>query len=376
MRTSSHPTRPGCLDDPISVHGLRGLARERPDWDVLVRRTFPVSGGLAANATIPEILRSGIVRRLNARGPGDLNRVYADRGAAIRLAAAFSDVQGREITESEIRRFMDAPPEQGGGGSTRARDASLLRHVLQRFREETGAGAGVLPRACPAPGRKTPPPLAPQHREVVAVLEAAVWLTRLLMCLTLGAGAKPRELAVLLRGDLVLCRGHGALVLLGVGERKRAIPLPGWVFDVMTTARWGWGRRPDRSVFGADATPDVLRRRLATAVRSAGLEPGRVTLTRLYSTYQALLAPHGACRAAVRGRWALPVELRRRPPTSWPERVHALAAPMFDLAEHWSVLSAPPGGWPERVLPRPSGRVRPEQPERRRAPAPLPPSVR
>ena len=327
---------------------------------------------LSPDATLPEILRSGIIDRFFARGPRDLNRLYADRGAGLRLASDFAGVPGRNLDETAVRAYREMP----GAGSTRARDAGLLRHSVNRFQQATGVGAPLGSRARPAPGRKQAPVRVCLPEHVLAPLGVADKLERLLIGIPLGVGATPRNLVALSRGQLVVRRGNRALMLLGSADRLRAVPLPAWLMALVKDQGGDWWRARGHSVFGAATTPDVLGGRLASVARRAGLEPGRLTLTRLYSTFQALAAQHGAANAVIRGRWSMPSELRRRPRHRWPEKVRQLTDPLFSLAEGWSVLSAPQPAWPEWALPKPRGRIRPDEPELRRSRSPLPPGVR
>jgi integrase len=369
--------RPACLDDPLSVHGLRRMARSRPQWADLVVATRPRSFSLTPETTIELAFRSGAFGRLYPRGPHDLDRTYADRGSTKRLAGVFVGRPIGSFTDADLRAYADG----GLGGTpasanTRERDAALLRAALHRFAEVCGVPSSLDARARPRPGRRNRPPRAPQAEVILFVLAAALRPLRRAMALALGAGATPAELARVVVSDVVQLRDGQVFVLLGTGQQRRAVALPPWCTQILvdgTTAEW-W-RRPQRPLIGL--SPEALQRALRTAAQKANIEAGSVTLTRLRAAWQAILGSRGAPRAVLRGRWGLPPRAERRGPRHWSERARSLYAPSLALATRWKVLSEPPGGWPEHALKRPSGRTRPWEREVKapRLP-PLPPSVR
>ncbi len=322
------------------------------------------------------MFRSGIVDRLYPAHCDDGHRLYADRGAARRLCRAFGTTPAAAITEDDLCRHAR---EGAGKASTRSRDAGLLRAALQALHQATGRPSPLLPRARPRPGRKTPPPLAPQPEAIIATLRAADQDMQVAVALALGAGATPAEILEVRARDVVAGHGDRPYVLLGSGRRKRPIALPDWADALVLDAR-----RQARSIdlsarlIANKADAAALQRALAAAVRRAGQESGAVTLRRLTAAHRALIGRQGAPRGVVRGRWAVPPVCHGRRAKDWPEACRLLYAPGLALARTWPILSQPEGGWPERVLPRPSGRVRAHQPERRpgAGPASLPPSVR
>lgn len=353
------------------------MARSRPDWASLLGASRPRPVSLTAETAIDLAFRSGAFGRLFPRGPHDLDRTYADRGSARRLAGVFSGRSIDSFVDADLRAYADGDlPGTPASASTRQRDAALLRAALHRFAEVSGASLSLDARARPRPGRKNRPPRAPQAEAILLILAAAPRPVRRAMAIALGAGATPAESARVVLGDVVQLRDRQLFVLLGTEERRRPVALPAWCTEILvdgTSAAW-WSQ-PQRPLVGL--SPEALQRSLRTATLSAKLEPGSVTLTRLRAAWQAILGPRGAPRAVLRGRWALPPRSERRDPRHWSERARSLYAPSRALASRWKVLSEPPGGWPEHALKRPSGRTRPWAPEVK-SPGlpPLPPSVR
>lgn len=370
-------TPPACLTDPTSVTGLRALASRDPRWWQRLKPPASARPGLTTRATVADVFGSGLVDRLYARGPDDLHRLYADRGAAARLVRLVGSMPAADIDEACLRQVIDGELPGAPGESTRSRDAGLLRAAIIAFRREVGLPVELFSRASPLGGRITPPPLACRAEDVIAVLQRCDPLLRLGIGHTLGAGATPAELLVLGRRDHVTLRGEWPFVLLGARDRKRPVALPPWLVALLKDAGAAeWVRQGAGRVFPTSASRDRLSSALATATRRAGLERSAVTFTRLRATWQAVVGPEDAFRAAIRGRWALPPSFHRTAPRAWPKAARGVYGPILHAARRWKVLSEPGAGWPQRVLPTPSGRIRPDEPEQRESDRPLPGLVR
>jgi hypothetical protein len=368
---------PACLTDAASVDGLRRLARTHPNWAELLAARRPPRFSLTAADTLEAAFQSGAFERLFPRGPDDLDRTYADRGSTKRLIRVFPGKSFGSFTDSDVRAYTDGDLEgTPASPSTRERDAAFLRAALHRFAEVAGVSLSLDARARPRPGRTNSPPRAPQAEDILSALAAAPRPVRRAVALALGAGATPAELSRVVVGDVVQLRDRQLFVLLGTEHGRRPVALSQWCTQSLVDGTSSdWWRQPQRPLIGL--SPEALQRALRTATQNANIEPGTVTSTRLRATFQAVLAPHGAPRAVLRGRWALPPRDQRRDLRHWSERAQQQYAPSLALASRWKVLSEPPGGWPEHVLKRPSGRTRPWEREVKasRLP-PLPPSVR
>lgn len=364
-------TTPPCVTDPASVEGLKRLARERPDdWSRALRDGVVPFDGDLEEATLAEVVRSGLVRQVLPKGPRDLARLLRARASARRAIAALGEVRIADLDEEalvELRQRLIAG-EEGDGLSPEVatRTVSMVRKAAAAWARATGLPSPVARRApapsAPAPRRSARP--VPSLREVQRLLHVAFPAERPVLALALGGGLGEQEIRSLRGGDLLVRRGRrrvrwldgrtGSVATLsvhvvvpaaagldpyGLGS-VRVAPLPTWVIEILAAS-------PDRPLdreegvylFPHRSDPDRPRsgfrsmmQRLNT--QAFGPKGARWSVADLQRAWQVVAREAGLARAVVRGSWSMEPPQGGRLPRS------AELETLERLANAWPTLGA------------------------------------
>lgn len=392
--------RPGppCLSDPLSVGGLRRLAREDRRWRRRLRALLgtPEFNELAEAALQPQTtLRTMIVVFCyplfggGVRGPS-VETAYKARQLMRIVDEVAGDqvVRGCELPREELRDLLTSGTSLSPDRMSRAirlvEEALFQRSIRTGFslppKEERPATTPSAPRAA---RRSTP------LNDCAALLRAARPGERVKIGLVLGAGVLPGQVEKLRGGEVTLYEippqvAHAVGVPAGLrtawigirlrGKRVRWVPASGWLLALVQQARLGSGRELFVAASEAPSLSATLRRLGGPVLGREDLTPGDLAVT-----WQAVALGLGLSREVVRRSWSQAIEA-----PFWPHDWHPAQLGLLWLSQQWSTLDAPiVAPFMDRgfVVPRRApSRCPADQPERgwrstKRVMPPLPPGV-
>jgi len=301
--------------------------RQRPrDWDQVLRDgaqpRWHVPG---EDASVSEVLRSGIVASLVPDDPGDGGRVWRERAGASRLVLAVGDRATRDVDDAFVEQLrIDLTDELNPilgkplAASTASRTLTVLRKAARAWAARCRVPASVdrMPRG-PAlsVGARSERALVSLF-EIGDLLQVSGESLRAAMALAVGAGLNHGEI-VSLRRQQVFARTRALALLATVpgiprlhGHLRYAW-LPPWAMDLVD-ARHPQLRSmaPGAYLFPASGRGDRpcsgLHAALTRACEEAWGEDGpRYTFGDLRRSWQAVCRAHAMPRAVVRQSWGV-----------------------------------------------------------------------
>ncbi len=358
-----------CITDPCSVQGLRRLAVEHPwDWDTLILEHRGAGKLPFAEATVADVLRSGLLRRLFPNHVDDVERLRCERAGARRLVEVVAELPIAEVAEHllvELRtRFIDGQDDQGGSGLSPA-VASRAVALLRQAAWLSARRSGVLPRVSRRAGRAAKPAPArasrqlPTLRKLKSMLLHGAPAERAVLALSLGGGLGEADVLRLRRCDVHAFRSrtdgaHLRLVLVRtlVGEpggarsteAVRIAVLPPWAAALVIEGLPTIGGRSTKWLFPHRYDHD----RHAPDFRSMLSRLSRMAAPRLGSASYSLADVRRAWQCVAREA-LLPRELVRQSwrirTGSWQQMLHTREGrALHRLALHWLTLGSAVAG--------------------------------
>lgn len=338
-------TVPPCVQDRTSLVGLRALMRHRPhDWhQVLLDGAQPRWHVPGEEASIAEVLRSGVVSSLEPHDARDGGRLWRERSGASRLVLAVGERASRDIDDAFVERLrIDLTDELNPilgkplAASTASRTLTVLRKAARAWATQCRVPVAVdrIPRG---PTQRIG---ARRERDVVSLYEIVELLRasgeslRAAIGLAVGAGLEHGEI-ISLRRQQVIIANRGLILFATVPGSPRLQGhlryawLPPWAMDLVD-ARHPRLRSmtPGAYLFPAadcwDRPCSGLHAALARACEEVwGPDGPRYTFGDLRRSWQAVGRAHAMPRVVVRQSWGVWLP-RDGSAVRLPEGVHAL----------------------------------------------------
>src|SRR5512138_472057 len=192
--------------------------------------------------------------------------------AVVRLAAAFADVDPRDLDREDILAWLGSAPRS---------DWTRLKYLSHLSAWFTWAGVPDATAGIRKPRTPVGLPRPVSEEGLAAMLAAAAGRTRAWVLLGAYCGLRSHESANMDGADLEAAPGGGwSLRVVGKGGQLGIVPAPPVVVEELLI----WGRVSGRGRLWPDATPATVQRAIRRLAASVGVDCSSHQLRHRYGT--------------------------------------------------------------------------------------------
>ena len=347
---------PPCVYDPLSVEGLRALARDNRSWGYYLEQgataehvTVDRVAGSRPGATVQQFLICYAGKDLVARNGQSttVEKFYRARLLARRVIQATEGWTSDELPARlpELRRRLGESSGDTPGlcAASVSRAMSMVHRALELRAKREGHAAQQFEAAEPSVPR--PPRESLPLRIISEALKVVGGGEQVKIVLVVSGGFSPKDIDALGPGDFrwveykaprLSGRSPAKVRLYYVRitarrPRQRLVrwhPIPLWATPFLDAHLVGTQdalRLPDR-------TPSLTATFRCLRGRIAGAQPLTASLVKM--TWQAAAIAAGMTREVVRHNWGQD----RGGPDGWPGKVHRAQKQLLKLALEWDQL--------------------------------------